>query len=235
MKRARKILLVCAAVIIGVYVAYQLLFPTVYLRLRLTLDVDVDGVTRTGSGVVEISYWILPDSLAGVAGGTLFHGEMRGYAITVDLGQPGLLFVVDSVPLLQRPRRDAMDSPGSYLGSLPLVTYGFLGDDLPSFMERAIRQVQAKSGPIEVPLGKLPMMVRFADINDKRSIEEVDPHDLASAFGPGVQLKRATVEITRDPISPLPPIWPVWLNKDTSTTTWPASRFMISTYAFKGK
>lgn len=235
MTRSAKILAACAAILVGLYVAYQAMFPTLYLRYRLTLDVDVDGVTRTGSGVVEISYWILPDGLAGAAGGTLFHGEMHGYAITVDLGQRGLLFVVDSVPLLPRPRREAMNSLGSYLGSLPLVAYGFLGDDLPSFMRRAIRQVQVKSGAIEVPPEKLPMIVRFVDINDKRSIEEVDPRDLASVFGPAVQLKRATVEITHDPISPLPPIWPDWLIRDTSTTTWPASKFVISTYAFKGK
>jgi len=41
----------CAAL----YVAYLIIFPTVYLRYRLTLDVDVDRVTHTGSGVVEIS------------------------------------------------------------------------------------------------------------------------------------------------------------------------------------
>jgi hypothetical protein len=56
MKRPPKFLVVCAAIAVGLYAAYLVIFPTVYLRYRLTLDVDVDGVARTGSGVVEIAY-----------------------------------------------------------------------------------------------------------------------------------------------------------------------------------
>jgi hypothetical protein len=51
----KKFLVVCAAICAALYVAYLAVFPTDYLRYRLTLDVDVDGVTRSGSGVVEIA------------------------------------------------------------------------------------------------------------------------------------------------------------------------------------
>jgi hypothetical protein len=64
MKRPPKFLVVCAAIVVGLYVAYLVFFPTVYLRYRLTLDVDVDGVTRTGSGVVETAYPGMPDWLS---------------------------------------------------------------------------------------------------------------------------------------------------------------------------
>lgn len=52
----KKSLVVCAPICAALYVAHLVVFPTDYLRYRLTLDVDVDGVTRSGSGVVEIAY-----------------------------------------------------------------------------------------------------------------------------------------------------------------------------------
>lgn len=99
MKRAAKLLVVCAAIVGGLYVAYVVAFPTAYLRYRLTLNVDVDGVTRTGSGVVEIPYSFAPDAFASLPGNT-FYGDIRGSAITVDLGARGLLFVVNEYPAL---------------------------------------------------------------------------------------------------------------------------------------
>jgi hypothetical protein len=84
MKRPPKFLVVCAAIVVGLYVAYLVFFPTVYLRYRLTLGVDVDGVTRTGSGVVEIAYPGMPDWLSEIGQGAHFAGEMHGCAITVD-------------------------------------------------------------------------------------------------------------------------------------------------------
>ena len=52
------------------------------------------------------------------------------------------------------------------------------------------------------------MVVRFTDINDPSTIEEVDPRDLAAAYGPGVRLARARLEFTTDPFSPMPKSWP---------------------------
>ena len=54
---------------------------------------------------------------------------------------------------------------------------------------------------MELAPGDLPLLVRFRDINDPRTVERVDANDLAASFGPGVYLKRATIEITRDPVT----------------------------------
>ena len=48
---------------------------------------------------------------------------------------------------------------------------------------------------------EIPMLVRFRDIDDPKSVEEVDPEDLAKSFGPGVKLARVTIEMTRDPVT----------------------------------
>jgi hypothetical protein len=120
MKRPPRFLVICAAIAGGLYLAYLVVLPTVYLRYRLTLDVDVDGVTRTGSGIVEIAYQPAPEWLVNIGGGSHFGGEMRGYAITVDLGERGLLFVVDAYPFLADPKTHLIALPrAASLSMLP--------------------------------------------------------------------------------------------------------------------
>lgn len=212
-----KFVAVSAAIAAVVYIAYSSIFPTAYLRYRLTVNVDVDGVTRTGSGVVEISYQPLPDSFASLPGNH-FIGDMRGYAITVDLGARGLLFVTDSPPLLRKP--EAAREPGSSfalfpkargLAKLPFVVYGFEAEGLPSTMMGLARQIRQKSRLVDVAPEELPMILYFRDINDGDSNEEVDPRDLAAAIGSGVRLLSAKFEMTRAPVTAMPRNWPKWL------------------------
>jgi hypothetical protein len=54
---------------------------------------------------------------------------------------------------------------------------------------------------VELSPSDLPLLVRFRDINDAKTVERVKPGDLGASFGPGVYLKRATVEITKDPVT----------------------------------
>jgi len=52
-----------------------------------------------------------------------------------------------------------------------------------------------------VALEDLPVLVRFRDPSDPASVEIVNPTNLAAAFGPGVVLKHAVIEITDDPVT----------------------------------
>lgn len=204
MKRGAKLLVVCAAIVGGLYVAYLVAFPTAYLRYRLTLNVDVDGVTQTGSGVVEIPYSFAPDVFASLPG-SQFYGDMRGYAITVDLGARGLLFVVNSLPSLADPATGKTLFPNAAdLSQLPLVAFKISAAS-------EIRNLQDSNKSIDIPSQRLPMIVRFGNINNCSSIEEVNPVDLAATLGPGVSIKRVTLTITDDPISSTPTTWPACL------------------------
>ena len=69
MKRSPRFLVVCTVI------AYLVILPTAFLRYRLTLDVDVDGVERSGSGVVEIAYQPMPDWL--VEGGPTAYSSAK--------------------------------------------------------------------------------------------------------------------------------------------------------------
>ena len=239
----RKFVVACAAIFAALYVTYLVLFPTVYLRYRLTLDVDVDGAMRTGSGVVEIAYQPPPDWLAGIGGGAQFLGTMRGYAITVDLGERGLLFVVDRQPLVRDSK--AFGNAAS-LGMLPFAAYGLSQSQNPSSGLAAARALREKKGAVNLPVEKLPMIVRFTDINDRSTIEELDPRDLAAAYGSGVRLVRAVFEFTTDPVSAMPKSWPKWLadahhiefafsNEFAFSHLYTGSGVHVSTADFKGE
>ncbi len=216
----------CAVIIAILLLAYDLAGGGVTLRYRLTVDVDVNGVTHTGSGVVQVTYQSLPQwfiEALPLDWAAQFHGSLTGSAITVDLGKPGLLFVVNFTPLLGGPGGYYLPH-GTSLDLLPFVAYRSLfPPDAQAFPEsgpswvildraRLIRGAKAK--PINIPAENLPLLVRFTNINDRNSIEQVDPRDLAAAYGAGVRLVGATFELTRDPVSPMPSVWPSWLKLD---------------------
>lgn len=83
----------------------------------------------------------------------------------------------------------------------------------------ALLKLLQQSGPRSVPFTILPRLVRFRNINDPTlpilsstyDLVAVSPYDLAASFGPGVQLKRVTLQLTDDPITPPPTVWPRWL------------------------
>jgi hypothetical protein len=236
----RKLLAVCVVIEAGLYIAYRLIFPTVYLRYRLTLDVDVDGVTRTGSGVVEIAYQPVP-MFMNIGQGSHFGGEMRGHAITVDLGARGLLFVVDSRPFLTDPKTGLAALPeAATLSMLPFAGYGLSQDQGPSTGLAHARELREKKGRVEIPPEMLPMMVRFKDINDRGAIEELDPRDFAAVYGRGVQLAGARFEFTATGVTPMPQSWPNWLVDEREREFFflhqnPPPYGSIWTYAFKGR
>jgi hypothetical protein len=97
---------------------------------------------------------------------------------------------------------------------LPFEAYGERGTavtahyyDRKAPLDALLRQ----SGPRDVPFVALPRLARFRNGDDQRLLIHVTPHNLASTFGPNVQLKRVILQLTDDPITPPPTIWPQWL------------------------
>jgi hypothetical protein len=48
---------------------------------------------------------------------------------------------------------------------------------------------------------EMPLMVRFRDLRDPSTVEIVDPKNLEASFGQGVKFRRATIAISRDPLT----------------------------------
>lgn len=161
------------------------------MRYRMTLTVEDEGRPIEGSTVVEVSL--------GRSVGMPYAMGKRGEALVLDLGPRGLLFAVlrgansDEGYWEMLPER--IIAPA--LGVKPNVSRD--DDDRLGVFKRLLAGPRGEK--VEVPVDKLPMLVRFRDINDPKTVERIDPKNLAASLGPGVSLNRATVEITDDPVT----------------------------------
>lgn len=181
---------IVAALVALAPVAYGVAYPGLTLRYRLTLEAEVDGKPKTGSGVIEVIYSKQPE----FASGRDRVSSHRGEAVVLDLGERGTLF--------------ALLTAGSDNRSIPesivLRAFNFDGGAFPGpAVEAGFSQIRKLSGKRELPLTSLPLLVRFRDLNDPRTVEKVDPLDISHSFGPSVRLVRATLEIV--PVG----IWPL--------------------------
>jgi hypothetical protein len=94
------------------------------------------------------------------------------------------------------------------IGCLPAAAYRTPIINRPlSERKSSLKQLLRQSGPRDVPYSVLPALARFSttggvrllpssDSEAPRELVQVSPHDLAASFGPGVQLKRVTLELT---------------------------------------
>ncbi len=148
----------------------------------MTLVVETPQGDRQGSSVVWIRHWFYPQILPDAG-----HQDRKwgGEAAVVDLGE------------------------GKFLFALPIngdPIYGAFGDLLSQKTTGGKEYYRVIEGLVglearQVPLGDLPTLVTFTDVNDPTSIALVDPHDIAKSFGDGYTLKSAFVEVTRDPVT----------------------------------
>ena len=56
-------------------------------------------------------------------------------------------------------------------------------------------------GPRSIGPADLPDLVSFADVNDPKTVLEVDPNDLQATLGPGITWNAITLEMTDEPIT----------------------------------
>lgn len=165
-------------------------------RYRLTVEIDTPEGLRTGSSVIEVEQNM--GRSAGTGFGKIIMRRIRGEAVAVDLPGGHTLFA-----LLQS--EDETDWAGTVMHYLAPKA------EDEKFEER-FDNVLLIEGERELPrhwppfaggliLSGYPMLVRFADIADPKTVEKVDPDKLAAAFGTGVKLRRITVQMTDDPVT----------------------------------
>ncbi|MEQ1718867.1 MAG: hypothetical protein ABL907_23265 [Hyphomicrobium sp.] len=180
-------LAILLAVMVGPpYTLFQTAYPTVTHRYRLTLVADDNGKPVTGSSVIEASYWKAPMFMLSPAE---YGSSARGEAVAVDFGEKGVLFA-----LL---KGEDVHSDASWI-----VRTAF-GIERFSPPDAELRKLRALRGSTELPFSSLPILVRFRDINDPKTVERVDPNNLAASFGPGVKLINVTIEIVHSGLWPL--------------------------------
>lgn len=145
------------------------------VRYRLTYYVEVDGQIRSGSGVVEVG------------------SQVTGEAILVDLGEGRYLFS------LLGGRRIQLSSWATHRTSPDKLIW--LAFDCGGWGSELYRCLNSTRPSVDLRFELLPALATFGNINDPNTIMLVDPNDLEVHFGPEIMLKRATIEITSDPVT----------------------------------
>lgn len=186
-------------IIIAMYVGYEAYFNHGSWNYKLTLVVETPEGQVVGSAVRKISAYREPIILQFLPSASYAHVDVKGEAVVVDLGQRGVLFALlkannegngdaEHMVFNEFPFHWKDDSGQNHIGGGELTSEGI----------RYYRSLQAKK---EIDLEKLPMLVRFRDINDPKTIELVDPNNLEKSFGRGVKLVSATLEMTDDSVT----------------------------------
>jgi hypothetical protein len=160
---------IIALTLVGIFALYKLSYPTYSCRYRMTVNVEVDGQTRSGSSVIEFSVTkqmrFLPDV-------NPIRLDAEGEAVFVDLGGQR------SIVALLRSGEFAQD--GHF--SLSVVPVHFTLN-----MDRQLASLSSLQGKWELPEKYLPSLVTVSDPNDSATLRVVRPDELPQVFGPNVR------------------------------------------------
>jgi hypothetical protein len=174
--------------------------PARRFRERLTLYVETPEGEATGSSVIEHETGFQDGWLGGMANHSLVGGT-RGEATVVDLGKRGLLFAL----LSPDKTRKGSGGPGGYeyaafsdLNEQARSDANGNEDKRIAYFIDSLNRLKPSG---DISPRSLGLLVRFRDPNDPRTVERIDPENLAASFGAGVWLKRATIEIVDEPLT----------------------------------
>jgi hypothetical protein len=201
-------LFLAGAIVVNTWTAWSDIFTSGKWRYRMTVTVETPEGIKTGSAVrevrVEKGLKLLPEMGASI--------YLTGEAVVVDLGKRGILF-----GLIDGDR--ASD----------IVFDAFPLKDVAPLSAEGIRYYSAlKNAKVILQPKKYPTFVKFRDLNDPKSVEDVRSSEIVDkfkiaypnrrivsfeeTFGRGVSIKEVTLEMTSDSIESVVDSKLPWLN-----------------------
>jgi hypothetical protein len=181
--RKRIILIAIFVVAASWWIAY----PDYPWRQKMTIEVEAAGQTYIGSNVVEV-VWRNNYFNARYATAPSWRQEIRGEAPFITLPDGRTMFAVLS-------STNDLEYTGHIAGR---VLYGRKGR---VWGHDEFRAIISSDEVMVLPAENYPPLVTFTDINDPKTLRRVDPDNLAATFGPGVSLKRITLEIADEQVT----------------------------------
>lgn len=170
--------------------AYWFFFwPHYSWHQKMTIEVEKDGQVYTGSSVSSV-FWNRNIISVVLGQGAAWLPEIKGEAVVVELPENKYLFAL-------------LNYSGNTEFTANLATRILFSSKQRVWGNDKFQAVLvAKTGaPLTVPLDNYPLLVTFTDIDDPASVEKVNPSNLEATFGPGVELKSLTLEITDEPVT----------------------------------
>ena len=179
-------ILMVVVVFIGVSLGYCYFGLAQYTwHQKMTLEVEVDGQLYTGASVVKVTVQE-SEPLTKQLGYPLHFGA-TGEAAYVELpGNRYLFALLGGGPSNSGPQTNAVN---------------IFEDRLPQRGIERFAVLSTSRFKTEIPESQYPLLVTFTDLTDPTTVKVVDPENLAATFGPGVSLKRLTLEITDEPVT----------------------------------
>jgi hypothetical protein len=157
-------------------------------RYKMVVEVNTPQGLRLGESVREVRFY------ARVNGGD--GASVKGEAIAIDLPGGHTLFV-----LLSGANGDV--DYGAWIADWALKRDLSPGGANAGYKPGRFAEIYPTWPRTISPIihTKGPQLVHFGDIRDPKSVAAVDPAHLDAAFGPGVTLKRITVQVTDEPVT----------------------------------
>lgn len=187
-------------------------------RYRLTLGVSVNDKEHVGANVVQVRVTEKSNMLPQTGG---VYTRVAGEAVAVDLGERGVLFVL--LKDIERERPFSAASGMWFASADNIVQSAFpriKGEEGKWGLALAMRRYAQGGESRELRPDQLPLLVRFRDKADPKTVEQVDPTNLEPQFGPGTRLTRATIETVPAgwfPLNVSGLTFPRWLTGDPVT------------------
>ena len=155
---------------------------------KMTVEVEVDGKTYTGSSVTSIHWW--PNFFSGSWGGADWHSKVQGEAVVIELPNKKYLFAL-------------LSYSGNTEYTANLATRVLAKEPKHRVWGKNIFQAvldQKGKTPLAVPEDNYPLFVTFKDINDPASVEQYYPLP-DDAWRSKITMKKVTLEITDKPVT----------------------------------
>jgi hypothetical protein len=150
--------------------------PSMTQRIKVTVTVEDNGTLYTGTAVQQWTCFgdvHIGDKFIGTGG-----CELKAEAIPIKIGEKGWAFMLLS---------------GNQSEGVSLIQ----ADNYPGAIQAGRSKVDP-SMPWSVPFDRAPIFVRFKDLNDRLSIEQVNPQAFDQSFGKGVVLASIKCEVTNE-------------------------------------
>lgn len=210
--RVRKFGKVAIILLLATYLFKSYVFITGSWRYKMTVEVETPEGIKTGYAVREVSAEKLPEFTPASATG---HARLeKGEAVVVDLGERGTLFA-----LLKGYKIGADYAWAIVYHALPCAECGGSLGETTANNIRYYRSLKSAKAVLTPDL--YPMMVRFRDAKDPKTVENLleykscadaktrirdssvclEKDHFDEAFGQGVKVKSVTIEMTEEPVT----------------------------------